>query len=129
VHGGKLFGRGGRAALAVGLAASLMVVFAALAGIGLAGSSLSASQYQYGGQYGKKVAVCHKGKKTLSVSVNAWPAHKAHGDTLGTCSQARAKKAKKADKSKKAKSAKAGKPSHAATPAKGKSAAAKGKKG
>jgi hypothetical protein len=110
----------------VGLAASLMVVFAALAGIGLAGSSLSAAQYEYGGQYGKKVAVCHKGKKTLSVSVNAWPAHRAHGDVLGTCAQARAKKGKGP---KAAKSATAGKPSNAATPAKGKSAAAKGKKG
>ena len=129
MHGEKLFGRGGRAALAVGLAASLMVVFAALAGIGLAGSSLSAAQYEYGGQYGKKVAVCHKGKKTLSVSVNAWPAHKAHGDVQGTCAQARAKKGKGPKASTEAKGAKAGKPSNAATPAKGKSAAAKGKKG
>jgi len=33
---------------------------------------------------GKKVLICHKGN-TLSVSVNALPAHLAHGDDLGAC--------------------------------------------
>jgi hypothetical protein len=34
---------------------------------------------------GEKVTICHKGKNTLSVGVSAWPAHMAHGDTLGAC--------------------------------------------
>jgi hypothetical protein len=72
----------------------MVVLFALLAGIGLAGSSVSAAQYQYGnGQYGKKVTICHKGRNTITVSVNALPAHKAHGDVVGTCAQAKAKKA------------------------------------
>jgi hypothetical protein len=33
----------------------------------------------------EKVTLCHKGKKTISVSANAVPAHLAHGDTLGPC--------------------------------------------
>ena len=32
-----------------------------------------------------KITICHKKKKTLSVSINAWPAHQAHGDTKGAC--------------------------------------------
>ncbi len=32
-----------------------------------------------------KVTLCHKGRKTLTVSVNALPAHLAHGDTIGAC--------------------------------------------
>ena len=32
-----------------------------------------------------KVDICHKGKKTISVSSNAIPAHIAHGDTIGPC--------------------------------------------
>lgn len=34
---------------------------------------------------GGKVTLCHKGKKTLSVSANAVPAHLGHGDALGAC--------------------------------------------
>jgi hypothetical protein len=34
---------------------------------------------------GQKVTICHKKKNTLSISVNAWPAHQAHGDTMGAC--------------------------------------------
>ena len=34
---------------------------------------------------GEKVIICHKGKNTLSIGVDAWPAHAAHGDTLGAC--------------------------------------------
>ena len=33
---------------------------------------------------GGKVTICHKGH-TLSVGVGAWPAHSAHGDSLGGC--------------------------------------------
>jgi hypothetical protein len=31
------------------------------------------------------VTLCHKGRKAIQVSVNALPAHRAHGDTLGEC--------------------------------------------
>ena len=34
---------------------------------------------------GKKVTICHKGRNTLSISINALPAHLAHGDTCGPC--------------------------------------------
>lgn len=36
-----------------------------------------------GGQ--DKVAVCHKGRITLTVAEPAWAAHERHGDTLGAC--------------------------------------------
>ena len=32
-----------------------------------------------------KIDICHKGKKTINVSVNAITAHLKHGDTLGSC--------------------------------------------
>ncbi len=32
-----------------------------------------------------KVTLCHKGRKTITVSAAAVPAHLAHGDTLGAC--------------------------------------------
>jgi hypothetical protein len=32
-----------------------------------------------------KVELCHKGRKAISVSTNAVPAHLRHGDTLGAC--------------------------------------------
>ena len=32
-----------------------------------------------------KVAVCHKGKKTLSIGSAALAAHRAHGDSIGAC--------------------------------------------
>jgi hypothetical protein len=75
------------------VAALAAAAFAVFGGVGLAKSGpgkANASQ----GQYGKKVEVCHKGKKTLKVSVNAWPAHKRHGDSAGTCAELRAKKLK-----------------------------------
>jgi hypothetical protein len=49
-----------------------------------------------------KVTICHKGKVTLSVSVNALAAHqRRHGDSLGACSAAghgKPAKARKHDK-------------------------------
>jgi uncharacterized membrane protein YdbT with pleckstrin-like domain len=49
-------------------------------------ASLSSAQ----AQYGKKVTICHhtgSGKNvTITISVNALPAHEAHGDTIGACS-------------------------------------------
>ena len=32
-----------------------------------------------------KILVCHKDKKTLSISESAWPAHYGHGDFCGEC--------------------------------------------
>lgn len=37
-------------------------------------------------EHGDKVNICHKGKKTISVSKNAIPSHLMHGDVLGVCS-------------------------------------------
>ena len=97
-------GRQSRAVAAIGLAAGMVVLFTTLGGAGLAQNAVSAAQ----GQYGKKVTLCHKGKKTISVGKAAVPAHLRHGDTLGTCAAAKAKKAKKAKlKAAKAKAAKA----------------------
>jgi hypothetical protein len=36
-------------------------------------------------QDGEKITICHKEKNTISISVDAWPAHLAHGDTEGPC--------------------------------------------
>jgi len=82
------------------------VVFAALGGAGLAQTAIALAQYQYGNpaqyQYGKKVTICHKGKNTITVSVNAWPAHLRHGDTEGPCpvAQQAGTKVKKVKKNK-----------------------------
>lgn len=96
--------RKSRVAGAVALVAALVGVFATLGGIGVAESATSAAQYQYGD---KKVTICHKGKKTISVGKKAAIAHmRKHNDTLGTCAAAKAKKAKAA-KAAKAKAAKA----------------------
>jgi len=37
------------------------------------------------GTEGPKITICHKSKQTLSIGASAWPAHMAHGDTLGAC--------------------------------------------
>jgi hypothetical protein len=71
----------GGAVVVVSLAAA-----GVLGGVGLAKSSVSAAQYQYG-----KVVICHKthSKKnpqvTITISQSAWKAHQKHGDTLGAC--------------------------------------------
>lgn len=89
------------------LAILLAVAVLALAGVSLAGNgkghdkggkggtpaptttSSSSAQYQYGSgglQYGRhKVAVCHKGRKTLWLPQPAVRAHLRHGDKLGVC--------------------------------------------
>jgi hypothetical protein len=89
------------------LAVLLAVAVLALAGVSLAGNgkghskgdksgnaaltttSPSSSQYEYGSggkQYGlHKVAVCHKGRKTLWLPQPAVRAHLRHGDKLGVC--------------------------------------------
>lgn len=65
------------------------MVFAALGGVGVAQSAISAAQYQYG----KKVTICHKGK-TITVSKHAARAHLRHHDTLGACGDAKKRKHK-----------------------------------
>jgi hypothetical protein len=92
-----------RVAVAAALATSLLAAFAALGGVGVAQSAISAAQ----DQYGHKVTICHKGK-TITVGKAAEPAHVRHGDAVGTCAAARAKKAKAAKiKAAKVKAAKA----------------------
>ena len=80
-----------RIAAAAALVACMVAAFAALGGVGQAQNAISAGQ----SQYGKKVTICHKGK-TITVSKKALPAHLRHGDTVGTCASAKAKKAKAA---------------------------------
>jgi hypothetical protein len=65
------------------IAATIVAVgaFATLGGIGLAHGVINLAQYQYG----KKITICHKNKVTITISVNAWPAHQRHGDTVGPC--------------------------------------------
>jgi len=89
-----------RIAAAAALVVCMLVAVAALGSVGHAQSSSAQKAY------GKKVTVCHKGKKTISISKSAWPAHQRHGDTLGSCASAAAKAAK-AKKAKAAKAAKA----------------------
>jgi hypothetical protein len=45
-------------------------------------ATAAAAQYQYGK---KKVTLCHKGKKTITVGAPAVKAHLRHGDKLGAC--------------------------------------------
>jgi len=82
------------------VALGAVIAFAAIGGTGLAGSLAKPGKSQYApGQYGqseKKVTVCHKGKVTIRISVNALPAHKQHGDTMGLCPALAAAKAKAA---------------------------------
>jgi hypothetical protein len=73
--------------IAAGAAAvAALFAFAALGGVGVGQSAIGAAQYK-----APKVTICHKAgpnkRVTISVSANAWPAHKRHGDTLGACSQ------------------------------------------
>ena len=97
--------------MALAIAIGAVALFVALGSVGAAQSGVTAAQQQYG----DKVTICHKGKKTITVGRAAVPAHVRHGDAVGTCAAAQARAAK-AKKAKKAKAAKAGKPDHAAKP-------------
>lgn len=93
--------------IAASVAASAAIVaFAALGGVGLAQTAIALAQYQYGqgiqSQAGTKVTICHKGRNTITVSVNAWPAHLRHGDTEGACLVVETAAAGKAKKPKQA---------------------------
>ena len=87
---------GGAAIVALGA----VLVFAAIGGTGLAGGLAKPGKAQYApGQYTfseKKVTLCHKGKVTIRISVNALPAHRSHGDSMGLCPALAAAKAKAA---------------------------------
>jgi hypothetical protein len=67
-----------------------LIAASALAGLGFAGTSPSAAQYEYG----KQVAICHHTSSkqhpwvNLKIDIRAWPAHLQRGDTYGACSQA-----------------------------------------
>jgi hypothetical protein len=106
--------RPARAALGIAVAGVVVLVFAALGGVGSAKNPASAAQYQYG-----KATICHKagphGKRvTITVGANAVPAHLRHGDTMGPCPATRTRKGKgKAGSQGQAKAGKATKPSAA----------------
>ena len=89
----------GRGLVGVVVALGALVTFAVFGGTGLAGSTAKPTKAQYApGQYqnANKVTLCHKAKVTIRVSVNALPAHDAHGDVVGTCAAAAAKAKAKA---------------------------------
>src|SRR5215204_1451040 len=111
-----------RAVFAAVVAATMLVTFGALGGVGLAKTAISVAQYQYGGQ--EKVTLCHKGKNTITVGAPAVAAHKRHGDTVGTCAAAKAKAEAKA----KAKAEKAKAKAEAKAKAKAEKAKAKAEK-
>jgi hypothetical protein len=77
-----------RRAILVGvLAVFTYGLLAAFGGFQFAGvSSSGASGYQY--QY-DKVTICHKGQRTMTITVDELPRHLAHGDTIGKCKQRR----------------------------------------
>ena len=82
-----------RFGLTFAVALAAIAAFAAMGGTGLASGLAKPAKKQYGpGQYQyrsastKKVTICHNEKLTLSISVNAMPAHiRLHGDTVGAC--------------------------------------------
>ena len=78
--------------LTVVASAVALVCFGAFGGAGFANSSIGAKQYEDGG---KKVTICHKGKKTIRISRSALPAHLAHGDKAGACEDKRKQEQRK----------------------------------
>lgn len=130
----------GRLGLASVVAVSAAVAFAGLGGTGFAGGLAKPTKAQYGGQYhnAAKVWVCHRkgngGSVTIRPSINAWPAHEAHGDVRGVCAAdaavgATTKKAKKPKRVSSETTASPGKPksSHGKSASKSSNAKAKGK--
>ena len=80
--------RNRRVGIAVATTVTAVAVFSAAGGVGLAGGVASLHQYGPGAgqyQYGHKVTICHKGKRTIRVSARALPAHIRHGDLEGVC--------------------------------------------
>jgi len=91
-RGGSVTNRrfGVRGVLSLGVALVAVAAMAALGGVGLAGGATKPSTAQSQDGSNAKVTLCHKGKVTIRVSVNARPAHRAHGDVEGACATARA---------------------------------------
>ena len=86
----SLTSRKRRIGIAAATTVSVIAVFGVAGGVGFAGGVMSLHQYGAGAgqyQYGKqKVTICHKGKRTIRISVRAWPKHEQrHGDTMGAC--------------------------------------------
>ena len=78
---------GDEALLGVVVALGALVTFAVFGGTGLAGQHGEADKAQYApGQYNnaEQGDPLPQGKVTIRVSVNALPAHEAHGDVVGT---------------------------------------------
>jgi len=54
-------------------------------------SEINLVQNNFSRQKNKKIIICHYppgnpgNAQTITISENAWPAHEAHGDTLGPC--------------------------------------------
>jgi len=76
-----------RAIAAAIVAATMLLAFGMIGGVGFASRPIGPAQYQYG-----KLTVCHvtgkSGKRvTISVDESAVHAHLAHGDTLGACAE------------------------------------------
>ena len=93
----------GRAQRLVGVAVAVVALAAAgvLVGGGLAsgtarflagatGGTGATGSTGATGATGKKITICHRnhgrhGGVTITISINAWPAHQRHGDTVGAC--------------------------------------------
>jgi hypothetical protein len=90
-----------RIAAAAIVSVGLLAPLAIFGGTGWAQGSPSAAQYQY------KITICHHTHSTknptvtITISVNAWPAHQKHGDTIGACTQSKSKKHSKGSHSQK----------------------------
>jgi hypothetical protein len=75
--------RAERALFAGIVTTAALMVFAMMGGVGVAGTPISAAQYQY-----DKVTICHvTGAQpvTITVAASALPAHRRHGDIPGFC--------------------------------------------
>jgi hypothetical protein len=77
--------RNPRAVFATAVALGLVLVLSVFGGVGFAKNPGAAAK-----QYEKKVTLCHKGKKTISVGKAAANAHVKHGDTVGACASSSA---------------------------------------
>src|SRR5262245_36372611 len=80
--------RQNRRTILAGLVSTILVgaLAAAPGGVARAKGPIGPAQSQNG-----KITICHEGRNTITISANAWPAHKKHGDTLGPCPQAKKK--------------------------------------
>lgn len=72
-----------RALFAAIVAVASLMFFSVIGGVGIAGNSIAAAQYQY-----DKVTICHvtgSGSVTITVAASAVAAHRKHGDVIGFC--------------------------------------------